>query len=342
MNGVLGEKIQRASRAGYFRPKELMVPIDQQQKQPKMVFVAGPTGCGKTALSLLLADGLQGEIVSADSMQVYQGMDIGTAKPTLLERARLPHHLIDICDVSHPFSVVDFYSAAQDAISDIQSRGKVPIIVGGCGFYLHSLLYGPPAGPPSVPEVRARLESEMEHRGADILFRRLRDLDPDYAATITVNDRHKIIRALEIITLTSQPVSAFSWKLRGPQLTGPYRAWFIHRPRATLYERVEERCDHMIEEGLIQETEELLKKGLRTNPSACQAIGYRQAIEYLDSPRTDADFAAFVASFKKASRRYVKRQFTWFRREPLFRWIDIEVHDMEVLVDMMIQDCRML
>ena len=319
-----------------------MVPINRQQKQPKMIFLAGPTGCGKTALSLLLAEGLQGEIVSADSMQIYIGMDIGTAKATLIERTHIRHHLIDICEVSNPFSVVEFYSAAQDAINDIQSRGKIPIIVGGCGFYMHALLYGPPTGPPSVPEVRARLESEMEHRGPDILFRRLRDLDPDYAATITVNDRHKIIRALEIMTLTSQPVSSFSWKARGPQLSGPYRAWFIHRPRPTLYKRVEERCDHMIEEGLIAETEALLKKGLRTNPTAAQAIGYRQAIEYLDSPQTDADYATFVADFKKASRRYIKRQFTWFRREPLFRWLDIEVHDMEVLVDMMIQDCRLL
>ncbi len=319
-----------------------MVPVDRHQKQPKTIFLAGPTGCGKTALSLLLAEGLQGEIVSADSMQVYLGMDIGTAKATLLERTRIRHHLIDICDVSNPFSVVEFYGAAQDAISDIQSRGKIPIVVGGCGFYMHSLLYGPPTGPPSVPEVRARLESEMEHRGADILFRRLSDLDPDYAATITVNDRHKIIRALEIMTLTSQPVSSFSWKARGPQLSGAYRAWFIHRPRPTLYERVEDRCDHMIEEGIIAETEALLKKGLRTNPTAAQAIGYRQAIEYLDSARTEADHASFVADFKKSSRRYIKRQFTWFRREPLFRWIDIEVHDMEVLVDMMISDCRLL
>jgi len=275
-------------------------------------------------------------------MQVYLGMDIGTAKATLLERTHIRHHLIDICDVAKPFSVVEFYGAAQAAISDIQSRGKIPIVVGGCGFYMHSLLYGPPTGPPSVPEVRARLESEMEHRGPDILFRRLSDLDPDYAATITVNDRHKIIRALEIMTLTSQPVSSFSWKARGPQLSGAYRAWFIHRPRPTLYERVEDRCDHMIEEGIVAETEALLKKGLRTNPTAAQAIGYRQAIEYLDSGQTEADLATFIADFKKASRRYIKRQFTWFRREPLFRWIDIEVHDMEVLVDMMINDCRML
>ena len=212
--------------------------------------------------------------------------------------------------------------------------------MGGAGFYFHTLLYGPPAGPPSVEEVRTRFEKEMGEVGPQAMFQKLQEIDPEYAATITFRDRQKIVRGLEIMALTGQPASQLSWKVRSPSLEYDYRCWFIHRPRLSLYQRVEERCEEMLRQGLLEEVEALEKRGLRQNSSAAQAIGYRQCLEYLASPRTPQDYEKLIQEFKLASRHYVKRQFTWFRREPLFRWINVEMHDPEVLLDMLIQECK--
>lgn len=337
----LKERLARAT-SHLRQPKESLISIHEARMPPRIVFLAGPTGCGKTALSLLLAEGLAGEIVCADSMQIYRGMDIGTAKATLLERGRVPHHLIDIRPVSSPFSVVDYYYTAQQIIDEIQGRGKLPIVVGGAGFYIHSLIYGPPSGPPSVPDVRLALEEAMGVLGPEALYEQLLRADPDYARSITIHDRQKIVRALEIIQLTEQPVSSHSWQGREVALRGAFRAWFIHRPRQVLYERVEERCEQMVEEGLLEETAALWGQGMCENRAACHAIGYKQALVYLASERTEEDFQKFISDFKQASRHYVKRQFTWFRKEPLFKWIDVDERDVEVLVDMMIQDCRFI
>ncbi|MGE3954023.1 MAG: tRNA (adenosine(37)-N6)-dimethylallyltransferase MiaA [Parachlamydiales bacterium] len=322
-------------------PQEQKLPTEKGRERRRMIFIAGPTGCGKTALSLLLAEELGGEIISADSMQIYRGMNIGTAKARPEQLAKIPHHMVDIRDLDEPFSVVDYYYEAEQAITRIEGRGKVPIVVGGAGFYLHALLYGPPSGPPSVPALRQQFEAEIDIRGADEMYNRLVQIDPDYAETITPTDRQKIVRALEIISLTGGPVSQFSWRGRAPLVQGDFRCWFLCRQRDLLYQRVEERCEEMVQAGLLEEVERLLSKGLRENRSASQSIGYRQAIEYLDSRRTPADYERFMQSFKTASRRYVKRQFTWFRKEPLFKWLDADAYDIEVLVDMMVQDWRM-
>jgi tRNA dimethylallyltransferase len=321
-------------------PLEQKKKQDQGQRREGMLFIAGPTGCGKTEISILLAKAAGGEIVSADSMQVYRGMNIGTAKATLAQQAEVPHHMIDVVDITDHFSVVDFYYGAQEAIEDIQSRGKLPIIVGGAGFYLHSLIYGPPAGPPSVDSLRRQLEQRLQEEGADALYQQLQEQDPTYASTITPHDRHKIVRALEIIALTDAPVSELSWKGREPILHCPHRCWFLYRPRFSLYKRVEERCDAMIAEGLLDEVETLSEKGLRENSSVSQAIGYKQALAFLDSDRSDKSYARFIKEFKKASRRYVKRQFTWFRKEPLFQWVNVDLHDPEVVVDEMIKEIQ--
>lgn len=326
--------------AHFWLPLACKIPTEEQQKKKKVILLAGPTACGKTELAVHLAEELDGEIISADSMQVYRGMDIGTAKATLLQRVQVPHHLIDIRNVSEPFNVVDFYYAARQLCNEIQARGKVPIVVGGAGFYFHTLLYGPPAGPPSVDEVRLKLEEQMQMIGAEEMYRRLQNEDPAYAATITPHDRQKIVRALEIMALTGNPVSSFSWKNRTPTLEGDYRCWFIYRPRPTLYQRVEERCEQMVREGFIEEVEELEKRGIRENLSAAQAIGYRQCLDYLATPRTQEDYEHFMSEFKQASRHYVKRQFTWFRQEPLFRWINVDVHDPEVVVDLLVKECQ--
>ena len=292
-------------------------------KGRRVVVISGPTGVGKTKLSLCLAAMLDGEIVSADAIQVYRGMDIGTAKADPFDQARIPHHLIDVCEITQSFNVHDFCTEAKAALEDIISRGRVPIIVGGTGFYIHGLLYGPPCGPSSDPVLRARLEEEMARLGSDFLFDKLQAFDPEYAATITRNDRHKIIRALEIIELSGKRVSDFSWKKRPLSSLYDFRCWFLNMPRALLYERLSRRCDEMLQAGLLDEVLRLDRLGLRQNRTASQAIGYRQVLDFLDTGRSDGDYRLFVEKFKQASHHLAKRQFTWFRREPAFRWVDV-------------------
>lgn len=303
----------------------------------KVIVISGPTAVGKTKHSLALAKALKGEIVSADSMQVYNGMDIGTAKATVEERGDIPHHLIDLIDLSHRFNVMDFYTEAMKAIRSALARNRVPIVVGGTGFYIHALLYGPPLGPPSVPEVRDRLEKEMEERGMEVLFSRLKEADPSYAKTITGADRHKVIRALEIMELTGKKVTDFA---RGTKGSGEFdfRCWFLYMPKEHLYPQIEMRCDEMIARGLIEEVRRLDKEGLRDNESASSAIGYRQTLTFLDSPGGPTDFETFVASLKRASRRYAKRQVTWFKKEAQFRWLDVHKIPFERSVQAILQD----
>jgi tRNA dimethylallyltransferase len=321
-----------------FIPQPLKEKISFPTKKPKILVLAGPTCVGKTRHSVLIAQAIGGEIISADSMQVYRGMDIGTAKATERDRALVQHHLLDICELHERFNVMSFYQKATEAIQEILHRGNVPIVVGGTGFYIHALLYGPPQGPPSEPEVRKNLEMEMSQMGSEVLYSRLKELDPDYARQITGNDRHKIIRALEIMALTSQKVSDFP-KAKIATDEYDFRCWFLYLPREILYPAIEMRCDEMIAAGLIDEVRRLLERGLKENPAAATAVGYRQCIEFLESGQSAEDFDAFVAAFKRACRNYAKRQFTWFRKqEPLFRWLDIQHLSLEQAVEIMIQD----
>lgn len=311
----------------------------QSLHKKKVIVLAGPTACGKSAIGMMLAENIHGEIISADSMQIYKGMDIGTAKATLEERQKIPHYLIDIRDVTDTFNVVDFYYEARRACQVIHDRGGIPIVVGGSGFYIHALLYGPPVGPPSVPEVRQCLENEMEKFGSEAMYDRLVKLDPVYATSITPHDKQKIVRALEIIKLTGSPVSQLPWKSKNKPLDYDFHCWFLQRPRENLYKRIEKRCDKMLLDGLLEEVIELEKKGLRGNTTASQAIGYRQTLDYLETKQTRDDYRRYVEVFKQASRNYAKRQFTWFRRqECLFRHLDLDLHDPETVVDIIIQD----
>lgn len=335
------EEIERIF-LGFALEAKKQLTSNLQKPKKRVIVLAGPTACGKSAFAMSLAEMFCGQIISADSMQVYRGMDIGTAKASQEERLRVPHHLIDIRDITDSFNVVDFYYEARHCCQMILGQENVPIIVGGSGFYLHSLLYGPPSGPPSVPELRKALEEEAERLGSEALYERLKHLDPQYASTITSHDKQKIVRALEIVALTGKKVSKLSWKGRRKPQNYDFRCWFLCRPREILYQRIDERCDKMIAEGFLEEVAILDKKGLRTNSSAAQAIGYRQALDFLDSKQTKDDYNRFVESFKQASRNYAKRQFTWFRREPLFRWLDLELHDSEVAQEMIRQDYEAL
>ncbi|MEN9343832.1 MAG: tRNA dimethylallyltransferase [Chlamydiota bacterium] len=303
----------------------------------KVIVIAGPTGVGKTAVSLLVAKAIGGEIVSADSMLVYRGMDIGTAKPSLTDRQEVVHHLVDSRDLDETFNVVEYYQEATLAIKEILDKGAVPIVVGGTGFYLHALLYGPPKGPPSDPAMRALLENEIDLRGTEAMYQKLVALDPQYARTITAADRQKIVRALEIITLSSKTVSSFAAPSPLRPLDYNFRCWFLHMEKERLYSRIEDRCDEMLAAGFVKEVEGLQTE-LRRNPTASQAIGYKQCLLYLDSLRRQEDWQAFVTLFKQASRRYAKRQMTWFRKEKLFRWLDRDLLSIEQVAEIVLQD----
>lgn len=301
------------------------IPPVAEKNRKRVIVISGPTATGKTELSINLALKLGGEIVSADSMQVYKGMDIGTSKVTREETKNVPHYLLDIRDVSKIYNVSEFYHDAISCIRSIIARGKVPIVVGGTGFYLRALINGPPSGPPSSKEIRDQLERDIERFGTEKLYERLFDADPEYASSITSGDKQKIVRGLEILLLTGKKVSDFPKlheNMAAPEFE--FQCYFLYYPREILYPRIELRCDLMVKKGFPEEVEKLLVSGLKENTSASNAIGYRQYIEYLDSEQTDADWDEFVWSFKQATRRYAKRQFTWFRKEKDFTWLNLE------------------
>lgn len=337
---------EEIERLYYGLALDIQRQLSSNIRKPKhrVIVLAGPTGVGKSAFAMALAESLGGEIVSADSMQVYTGMDIGTAKPTLKEREAVPHHLIDIRNVTENFNVVDFYYEARQSCQVIHSRDNVAIVVGGSGFYLHAFMYGPPNGPPSVSELRQSLEEEIERLGSDVLYEKLKQLDPCYAATITKHDKQKIVRALEIITLTGKKVSKLPWSGRQKPQNYDFRCWFLHRPRDQLYKRIDKRCDEMLEAGFLEEVERLKAEGIESNPSASQSIGYRQALAFLAGERSEEAYRHFVDKFKQASRQYAKRQLTWYRQdhEPSFRWLDLDLHDREVALDIVTQDFKAL
>jgi len=265
-------------------------------------------------------------------------MDIGTAKASLEERSKVPHFLIDNRNIDQPYNVAQFYEESHRCLRQIHLGGAVPIVVGGTGFYIRAFIYGPPSGPPSVPEVRLRIEHELEQLGPVALYDKLKMLDPEYAAKITAFDRHKIVRGLEIISITGLKVTEFTSS--SPEQTENYdfRCWFLFRPLEELYQVIEKRCDDMINRGLLEEVKSLDNKGIRANTSASQAIGYRQCLEFLDSPQTKEDWEKCVREFKKASRHYARRQFTWFRKEPLFRWLNMSEMTMEAAAEMIAHD----
>ena len=303
-----------------------------------VIVLAGTTGTGKTSFSLQLAEKIGGEIISADSMQVYRGMDIGTAKATVQERERIPHHLIDVRNITEPFNVKDFYQEAMQTCHEVINRGRTPMVVGGTGFYIHALLYGPPLGPPADPATRSLLAEEEARFGIELLYDKLCQLDPLYAATISRNDRHKILRALEIIEISGKKVSDFSWKTRTVLDVFDFRCWFLFLPRPILYKQLEKRCDQMLEQGLLQEVVKLDREGIRQNSTASQAIGYRQTLDFLATAKTEEDYKQYVQQLKQASRHLAKRQFTWFRKEPHFRWLDLAEHTRDEALEIVLSD----
>jgi len=282
----------------------------------KIIIICGPTCTGKTAVGVELAKKFHGEIVSADSQQVWRGFDVGTAKPARDERAAVPHHLIDIANPSERFDAAQFVSLADSAIADIVSRGRVPFVVGGTGMYIRMLLHGVCDAPPRDDDVRVELEAEIAERGLPALHARLAEVDPKTAQAISPNDRTRIVRALEIYALTGEAPS----ELRSAHgfLERRYAALKIgiNMPRETLYERINHRCERMIAEGLVVEVKLLLgKHGPGVQPFS--AVGYKEILSHVGG---SLDLAETVELMKQSTRRFAKRQLTWFRADPEIRW----------------------
>ena len=285
-----------------------------------LIFIVGPTAVGKTELSVRLAQRMDTEIVSLDSRQFYRQMDIGTAKPTAEQQRAVPHHLIDCVEVDQPFSAADYQRLADAAIEDICNRGKQPLIVGGAGLYFRTLVDGLFEGPAADAVIRSRLQRETEEHGAAALHERLRGCDPESANRIHPNNVVKVIRALEIYELTGKPISSFQQQWEHAEPRYPFRAFGLHVPRDCLYRRIETRVDQMIKEGLNEEVKGLLAGGCPRNCVAMQGIGYKEIVGYFDGVQS-LDEA--IALLKANTRRYAKRQMTWFRKDPRIQWIDL-------------------
>jgi tRNA dimethylallyltransferase len=300
-------------------------PLDEG-KLPLAVLLLGPTGSGKTALSLALGEQFNGEIVSCDSVAVYRGMDLGTAKPTAAERARLPHHLIDVADPDQPFTAGEYSRQARAALKAIAQKGRLPIVTGGTGLYLRALTEGLFPGPARQADLRERLERSRQRHGDPWLHRLLTRLDPASAARIHANDVPKLLRAIEICIAARQPLSQLlsdqetardpltGFRLLRIGLNPPRKAL---PPREGLYDRLNQRAAAMFSAGLVEETRALLA---RYGPvKALDSLGYRQAAAVLNGTLTPP---AAIEAAQQGHRNYAKRQLTWFRREPEVHWLE--------------------
>lgn len=286
---------------------------------PNLICIAGPTASGKTALSIALARQLNAEIVSCDSMQVYRRMDIGTAKPTPEERQGIPHHMLDVAEPDEDFSVSRYCEMASPIIDAILDRGKTAIIVGGTGLYMDSLIKGNSFAPYPSTGRREELEALAAKEGIEAVLSRLRRVDPESAARLHPSDQKRIIRAMEVYLETGETITEHNRRSQNipPRYTP---LWFAleDAQRADLYSRINRRVDVMLEAGLLDEIRQLLSDGIPSHCTAMQAIGYKEFVAALDGKCTVEEAADLV---RQSSRRYAKRQLTWFRRNPAIHWL---------------------
>jgi tRNA dimethylallyltransferase len=282
------------------------------------VFLAGPTAVGKSALALALAEKIGGEIITVDSMQVYRGLDIGTAKPTADERKKIPHHLLDVCELNEAFDAAQFIRLAQKAVAEIQSRGRPPIFCGGTGLYFKAFLDGLGEAPPADEKLRAELEAAP----FAALLAELRERDLAAYEKIDKQNPRRVIRAVEVIRLTGKKFSEqrAEWKTQNSKLKTQNYFCFTRSPE-DLHRRINVRVDEMFRLGLVDETSALLQHGLAENKFAMQAIGYRQVVEHL---RSERDLAGTIELVKIRTRQFAKRQLTWFRRHGNCEWIELK------------------
>lgn len=280
------------------------------------IAVVGPTATGKSDLAIALAERLGGEVVNADAMQLYRGMDIGTAKVTAAERRGVPHHLLDVLDVTETASVAAYQREARAVVERLLGEGKVPVLAGGSGLYVQAVL-DDLRFPGTDPGVRARLDAEAEQLGPAALHTRLAALDPEAAASILPSNVRRIVRALEVIEITGEPFSA-NLPVPGPARYGTVLIG-VDRAVEELDERVDTRVGRMFDAGFVDEVRRLEREGLREGKTASRALGYQQVLAELDG---DEDFGAAAAATAQATRRFVRRQRSWFRRDGRTRWFD--------------------
>lgn len=290
-------------------------------EKQKAIVICGPTASGKTALSIELAKRINGEIVSCDSMQIYKEMDIGTAKPTKEEMQGIPHYMIDIISPNERYSVADYKKDAKKAIREIIQKGKVPIIVGGTGLYVDSLIYEI-----EYPDIkfdekyRQELEKQVQEEGLEKLYKKAQEIDPEAMLKISQNDKKRILRVLEIYKATGKNKTEQEKKSREKEPEFDYLVYGLNMPREKLYERINLRVDIMIKQGLIEEVQEIYKK-YSEFPTAMQGLGYKEVVEYLEGFLTKEEM---IEKIKQETRRYAKRQMTWFRKNKQTIWLDAE------------------
>ena len=285
----------------------------------KIICVAGPTASGKTALAVALAQAIGGEVISCDSMQIYKGMDIGTAKPNAEEMQNIPHHMLDVADPDEDFSVSRYCEMADPILQDILARGKFAIIAGGTGLYMDALIKGNAFAPCPSTGMREKLEAQADAEGMEAMLSLLHSIDPEAASKLHLADRKRIIRALEVYYETGETITAHNQKTQ--QIPAKYQpVWFAleDENRADLYDRIDRRVDKMLEDGLLEEIRNLLNMGIPEKATAMQAIGYKEFVDALSGRCTIEEAAALV---QQSSRHYAKRQLTWFRRNKDIHWL---------------------
>jgi len=289
----------------------------------KVLVIAGPTAVGKTKIAIEVAKRLNGEIISADSMQIYKKMDIGTAKPTIEEMDRIPHHLLSVVEIGEKFSVVDFQKMAFECIEDILSRGKVPIVCGGTGLYINGLIeeidYGEVT---SSDELREELEKVAAEKGNEYLYEELKAVDKESAERIKLNDTKRIIRALEVYKVTGTTITEFQRRSKEKEKKYDYIVVGLSMDREKLYERINLRVDLMMKDGLLEEAKAVLDEmGKNDKLTSFQAIGYKEFLPFFEGLTPLDEVAEMI---KQESRRYAKRQITWFKKTPGLYWVDVQ------------------
>jgi len=289
------------------------------QAKPKAIIVCGPTGIGKTAFAISLARFFKGEIIGADSMQIYRKMDIGTAKPTPQERSQVRHHLVDIIDPDVPFDAETYACRALAVINALQEKQVVPFVVGGTGLYIKALVNGLFDAPPVDPAIRKRLARIVEKEGSAPLFERLKRLDPDTARKLHANDTYRIMRALEVFESTGRSISDFHHQHQFQERQVDALKLGLHMQRDRLYRRIDRRVDKMMAGGFLAEVKHLLDSGYTEEMKSMQSIGYRHLSDYLEGR---LEWSEAVRTLKRDTRRYAKRQMTWFGADEEIVWVD--------------------
>ena len=307
------------------------------EKKP-LIIITGPTAAGKTSLSVRLAKALGGEIISADSMQVYRHMDIGSAKVTKEEMEGVPHYLIDVLEPTEPFNVAMFQQMAKEAVQTIYSHGRIPILAGGTGFYIQALLYDinfQETG--EDPSIRLSLEALGEEKGGEYLHQLLAQADPQAAEEIHPNNVKRVIRALEYFQQTGQRISEHNQQERQKKSPYAFRYYVINMERSRLYQRIDQRVDLMMQQGLVQEVEKLREMGCRRGMVSMQGLGYKEILDYLNG---EISLEEAVYQLKRDTRHFAKRQLTWFKRERQVRWLNREdfSFQQEKMLDYILKD----